>query len=78
MKSTGVVRKFDKLGRVVIPIELRRTLNIGDKDPIEVFVDGEYIMLKKYNPGCISCGDLNYKVTNNGTRICQKCIDAAK
>ena len=53
MKSTGIVRKVDELGRVVIPIELRRTLGIGEKDALEIYVDGERIMLKKYEPACV-------------------------
>ena len=57
MKSTGIVRKVDELGRVVLPIELRRTLEIAEKDPMEVFVDGSTIILKKYEPSCIFCGD---------------------
>ena len=51
MKATGIVRKVDELGRIVLPIELRRTLNIEIKDPLEIYVDGESIMLKKYQPG---------------------------
>jgi transcriptional pleiotropic regulator of transition state genes len=78
MKSTGVVRKMDDLGRVVIPMELRRTLNIEEKDSIEIFVDGEYIMLKKYQPGCVSCGSMDFCTTKTGTRICQKCIEGAR
>jgi transcriptional pleiotropic regulator of transition state genes len=60
MKSTGIVRKIDELGRVVIPMELRRTLDIDVKDSIEIFVDGEQIILKKYNPNmaCILTGDI--------------------
>lgn len=50
MKSTGIVRKVDELGRIVIPKELRRTLNINEKDPLEIYVDGEQIILKKYEP----------------------------
>ncbi|HAI87124.1 MAG TPA: AbrB family transcriptional regulator, partial [Firmicutes bacterium] len=53
MKSTGIVRKVDELGRVVIPIELRRTLQIAEKDSLEIYVDGEKIILKKYEPACI-------------------------
>ena len=56
MKATGIVRKVDELGRIVLPIELRRTLNIEIKDPIEIFVDEDYILLKKYEPCCIFCG----------------------
>ena len=50
MKSTGIVRKVDELGRIVLPIELRRTLDIAEKDAIEIYVDGESIILKKYEP----------------------------
>ena len=53
MKATGVVRKVDELGRIVIPIELRRTLNIGEKDLLEIYVDKNHIILKKYEPACI-------------------------
>jgi len=55
MKSTGIVRKVDELGRVVIPIELRRTLGIDKKDALEIYVDDEHIILKKYEPACIFC-----------------------
>ncbi|HBT48555.1 MAG TPA: AbrB family transcriptional regulator, partial [Caldanaerobacter subterraneus] len=57
LKSTGIVRKVDELGRVVIPIELRRTLNIAERDALEIYVDGEQIVLKKYEPACIFCGN---------------------
>ena len=56
MKSTGIVRKVDELGRIVLPIELRRTLGIDLRDPLEIYVEGESIVLKKYNPTCIFCG----------------------
>ncbi|NLU41697.1 MAG: AbrB/MazE/SpoVT family DNA-binding domain-containing protein [Firmicutes bacterium] len=78
MKSTGIVRKVDELGRVVIPIELRRTMQIAEKDPLEIYVDAEKIILKKYEPACIFCGDAsnvrNYKEKN----ICQSCLDEMK
>ena len=63
MKATGIVRKVDELGRIVLPIELRRTLNIRHEDPIEIFVDGDYIMLKKYEPACIFCGNAKDVIT---------------
>lgn len=50
IKSTGIVRKVDELGRIVLPIELRRTLNIEERDSMEIFVDGASIVLKKYEP----------------------------
>ena len=60
MKSTGIVRKVDELGRIVVPIELRRSLNIDLKDPVEIFVDGEQIILKKYSPNmaCMLTGEV--------------------
>jgi transcriptional pleiotropic regulator of transition state genes len=57
MKSTGIVRKVDELGRVVIPIELRRTLSIEEKDALEIYVDGERVVLRKYEPACTFCGN---------------------
>ncbi|GEN34584.1 MULTISPECIES: AbrB/MazE/SpoVT family DNA-binding domain-containing protein [Aneurinibacillus] len=74
MKSTGIVRKVDELGRVVIPIELRRTLGIGEKDALEIYVDGERIMLKKYEPACIFCGSTEDTVTYKGKIICGPCL----
>ncbi|MDD4188580.1 MAG: AbrB/MazE/SpoVT family DNA-binding domain-containing protein [Eubacteriales bacterium] len=78
MKSTGIVRKVDELGRVVLPIELRRTLEIAEKDPMEVFVDGSTIILKKYEPSCIFCGDARDVTTYMGKRICPSCIRELK
>ena len=57
MKSTGIVRKVDELGRIVLPKELRRTLNIDPRDALEIYVDGNMIILKKYEPACIFCGN---------------------
>jgi transcriptional pleiotropic regulator of transition state genes len=74
MKSTGIVRKVDELGRVVIPIELRRTLGIGEKDALEIYVDGERIMLKKYEPACIFCGSTEQTITYKGKIICGNCL----
>ena len=68
MKSTGIVRKVDELGRIVLPIELRRTMNIDVKDALEIYVDGDQIVLKKYEPSCIFCGNakdiIHYKGKN--------------
>ncbi len=76
MKSTGVVRQLDNLGRVVLPIELRRTMNISEKDPLEVFVDGESIILRKYQPGCIFCGSEEDLITFSGKTLCKACLAA--
>jgi transcriptional pleiotropic regulator of transition state genes len=74
MKSTGIVRKVDELGRVVIPIELRRTLGIGEKDALEIYVDGERIMLKKYEPACVFCGNPDNVILFMGKIVCNDCI----
>jgi transcriptional pleiotropic regulator of transition state genes len=74
LKSTGIVRKVDELGRVVIPIELRRTLGIGEKDALEIYVDGERIMLKKYEPACIFCGNADSVSYFKGKIICHICL----
>lgn len=73
MKSTGIVRKVDELGRVVIPIELRRTLDIAEKDALEIYVDGEQIILKKYAPACIFCGQAKNVTVFKGKNICPQC-----
>ena len=75
MKSTGIVRKVDELGRVVIPIELRRTLGIGEKDALEIYVDGEKIMLKKYEPACIFSGNADDLVYFKGKMVSRSCIE---
>lgn len=74
MKSTGIVRKVDELGRIVLPKELRSTLNINEKDPLEIYVDeGNKIVLKKYEPACIFCGSLNYIINYKGYNVCHQC-----
>ncbi|WP_129598957.1 AbrB/MazE/SpoVT family DNA-binding domain-containing protein [Anaerophilus nitritogenes] len=78
MKSTGIVRKVDELGRVVLPIELRRTLNIKEKDSLEIFVDGDQIILKKYEPACIFCGQAKDVHNFKGKNICPACIEELK
>ena len=78
MKSTGVVRKVDELGRIVIPVELRRTLNIDVKDALEIYVDGDQVILKKYEPACIFCGDARDVVNYKSKNICQKCLNELK
>ena len=75
MKSTGIVRKVDELGRIVLPIELRRTLGISEKDALEIYVDGNQVILKKYEPACIFCNEASDVVTYKGKNICKKCID---
>jgi transcriptional pleiotropic regulator of transition state genes len=73
MKSTGIVRRVDELGRVVIPIELRNKFGIAEKDPIEIYVDGSSIILKKYEPNCVFCGSSKKLMDYKGKLICNKC-----
>ena len=73
MKSTGVVRNVDALGRVVIPKELRKTLDIDLKEPLEVFVDSEKIILQKYEPGCVFCKNAEETIEFNGKNVCKEC-----
>lgn len=76
IKSTGIVRKVDELGRVVIPIELRRTLGIDEKDALEIYVDNEKIILKKYEPACVFCGNAEEVHIFKGKNVCRQCAQA--
>lgn len=73
MKSTGIVRRVDELGRVVIPIEIRNQFNIVEKDPIEIYVDGSSIVLKKFEPNCIFCGSTENLYEYNDKLVCKEC-----
>lgn len=76
MKTTGIVRGVDKMGRVVIPKEIRKQLRIeNDVDEFEIFMDGDKVILKKYQPACVFCGQLADSVMYNGYNICVDCID---
>ncbi len=75
MKSTGIVRKIDELGRIVLPIELRRTLEIDQKDSLEIYVDGDSIILKKYEPACIFCSNKENIFLYHEKNICLNCIN---
>lgn len=74
MKSTGIVRKVDELGRIVLPIEMRRTLDIAEKDALEIYVDGDSIILRKYQPACIFCDNAKGVVSFKGKNVCPDCI----
>ncbi len=78
MKSTGIVRRVDELGRVVIPIELRRAFDIGEKDGIEIFTEGDSIILKKYTRGCTFCGSAKGVKEFMGKDVCEACIAKMK
>ncbi len=73
MKSTGIIRRVDELGRVVIPIELRNQFNIVEKDPIEIYVEGSSIILKKFEPNCIFCGNTKNLLNYSDKHICAEC-----
>lgn len=75
LKSTGIVRKVDELGRIVLPIELRRTLEISVKDSLEIYVEGNTVVLKKYEPACIFCGNAKNVTTYKEKILCADCID---
>lgn len=78
IKSTGIVRRVDDLGRVVLPIELRRTLDISEKDSLEIYVDGDSIILKKYEPACTFCGNAGDTVYFKSHLVCKDCIEELK
>ena len=78
MKSTGIVRRVDELGRIVIPIELRNKLKIAEKDPIEIYVDGSSIVLKKLEETCVFCGSTKNVTKYKDKLICDKCIKNIK
>lgn len=73
MKSTGIVRKIDNLGRIVLPIELRRIYELGQEDPIEIFSEDGMIVLKKYEPACVFCGNAKEVSVFKGKNICPTC-----
>ena len=75
MKSTGIIRRVDELGRVVIPIEIRNQFNIVEKDPIEIYVEGSTIILKKFEPNCIFCGNTKDLLSYHDKLVCKKCAD---
>ena len=75
MNSTGITRKLDELGRIVLPMEIRNKFNINPKDALEIFIDGDKIVLKKYEPCCIFCGNTSDNVLYHEKRVCKKCIE---
>lgn len=73
MKSTGIIRKVDDLGRIVLPIELRRTLDIAERDELEIFMESDRIILQKYKPACIFCGSSRNLVSYCRKNVCGEC-----
>ena len=78
MKATGIVRRIDHLGRIVLPIELRRKMEIGTEETLEFFVEGETLLLKRYAPACTFCGANKELKEYNGKRICAACLNELK
>ena len=74
MKSTGIIRKVDELGRIVLPIELRRTLDIAERDELEIFMENDRIVLQKFEPACLFCGSSRSLITFRGKNVCQSCV----
>ena len=74
MKSTGIIRKVDDLGRIVLPIELRRMLDIEERDELEIYMENERIILQRYEPSCIFCGSSRNLISYRGRNVCQDCI----
>ena len=78
MKATGIVRNVDELGRIVIPKEIRRKMDISNNDPVEIFVEGDKIILTKYHANCTFCGG-NIGISDfKGKRICADCLRQIK
>lgn len=78
MKSTGIVRKIDELGRIVLPIEIRNTMNIENRDPLEIFVDEDKIILRKYQPTCVFCNNADNVELFKGKLVCRDCLSEMK
>ena len=78
MKSTGMVRKIDELGRIVLPAEIRQSLGINVRDALEIFIEGDRIILQKYQPSCIFCNNADNVVFFNGKRVCEACLKKIK
>lgn len=78
MKATGITRKVDELGRIVLPKELRTTMDIEVGTPLEIFVDGESIIVRKYSPACVFCGNAADISEFKGKKVCKKCLQQLK
>lgn len=75
IKNVGIVRRIDNLGRIVLPIEMRKELNIEIKDPVEISLEGSNIILRKYENRCIFCGTLRPQNVFQGKKICSECLE---
>ena len=73
MKATGIVRQIDELGRIVLPVDIRRERGIEPKDGLEIYVDGEYIVMQKHHPHCLFCGGTEELCNFKGKLVCRSC-----
>ena len=78
MKATGIVRRVDELGRIVIPIDLRREFDLKIKDEVEIFTEGATIIFQKYVPACVFCGEVDDVSDYKGKKICEGCMESMK
>lgn len=74
MRPAGIVRKVDELGRIVLPIELRRTLDIAERDELEIFLEDDKVILRKFEPSCVFCSASRGLITYHGRTVCRECI----
>ena len=78
MKATGIIRPIDSLGRVVLPMELRNTMNISSQDTLQITINGEYIVLRKFHPSCVFCNNITDVVEYKGKSVCKACMKNLK
>lgn len=78
MKSYGIVRRIDELGRIVLPIETRKRLGLDAKDPVEIIAEKDRIIIKKFEPTCIFCGEAGNVILYKEKRICKNCLKDLK
>ncbi len=74
MKATGIIRKVDELGRIVLPVEIRRTLDIAERDELEIFMEDDRIVLQKFEHSCIFCGSAKALISFQGKNVCTECL----
>ena len=78
MKALGIIRPIDELGRIVLPVETRKMMDLNPKDGVEVFIEDDKIILKKYRPSCIFCGEADGVIDFKGKKICRDCVESLK
>ncbi|MBQ3901408.1 MAG: AbrB/MazE/SpoVT family DNA-binding domain-containing protein [Clostridia bacterium] len=78
MKSLGIIRRVDELGRIVLPVETRKLMGLETRDGVEIFVEDDRIILKKYQPSCVFCGEADGVVDFKGKKVCKTCIEKLK